>query len=62
MPGLHHIQVVDRIKMVDNIPMLNRKELEMQSRELLWSLSGTYTLFFFLDYHVITAYSNCLAQ
>ena len=41
MPGLHCIQVVDRIKMVD------RKELEMQRSELLWSLSGTHTFFFF---------------
>ena len=55
MPGLHCIQVVDRIKMVD-IPMLNRKELEI---ELLWSLSGTHTLLFFLDCHVIAMYSNC---
>ena len=29
------------------IPTLNRKELEMQRSELLWSLSGTHTLFFF---------------
>ena len=29
------------------IPTLNRKELEMQSIELLWSLSGTHTLYFF---------------
>ena len=36
-------KVVDRIKMV-----INRKELEMQRCELLWSLSGTQT--FFLDY------------
>ena len=55
MPGLHHIQVVDRIKMVDN----TRKALEMQRSELLWSLSGTHT-FFFLDSHVIAAYSNYL--
>ena len=27
--------------------MLNGKELEMQKSELLWSLSGTNTLFFF---------------
>ena len=43
------------------IPRLNRKELEMQRSELLWSLSGTHTLFF-LDCHVIAAYSNCLTQ
>ena len=47
MPGLHRIQVVDRIKMVDIIPILNGKELEMQRSELLWSLSGTHTLNFF---------------
>ena len=29
------------------IPTLNRKELEMQRSELLWSLSGTHTFFFF---------------
>ena len=29
------------------IPMLNRKELEMQTSELLWSRSGTHTVFFF---------------
>ena len=29
------------------IPMLNRKELEMQRSELFWSLSGTHTLLFF---------------
>ena len=29
------------------IPMLNRKELEMQSSELFWSLSGAHTLLFF---------------
>ena len=46
MPGLHRIQVVDRIKMVDNT-MLNGKELEMQKNELFWSLSGTHTLLFF---------------
>ena len=32
-------------------PMLNRKELEMQRNGLLWSLSGTHTLFFCLDCH-----------
>ena len=48
MPGLHRIQVVDRIKMVDNTKlMLNREELEMQKSELLWILSGTHTLLFF---------------
>ena len=48
MPGLHPSLVVDRIKMVDNTNVnLNRKELEMQRNELLWSLSGTHTLFFF---------------
>ena len=59
MPGLHRIQVVDRIKMVDNTNVLNRKKLEMQRSELFWSLSGTHTLLF-LDCHVIAAYSNCL--
>ena len=29
------------------IPTLNRKELEMQRSELLWSLSGTHAFFFF---------------
>ena len=43
MPGLHHIQMVDLIKMVDNTNV-NRKELEMQKSELLWSLSGTHIL------------------
>ena len=38
--------------------MLNRKELEMQRSELLWSLSGTL----FLDHHLIAMYSNCLAR
>ena len=44
----HRIQVVERIKMVDNTT-LNRKELEMQmsDSELLWSLSGTHSIFFF---------------
>ena len=54
---IHRIQVVDCIKMVD----INRKELEMQRGELLWTLSGTQTLFV-LDCHVIAAYSNCLTQ
>ena len=48
MPGLHHIQVVDRIKLKWwTTPMLNRKELEMQRSELFWSLSGAHTLLFF---------------
>ena len=47
MPGLYRIQVVDRIKMVDNTNVINRKELEMPRSELLWSLPGTQTLFFF---------------
>ena len=58
MPG-HCIQVVDWW----TIPTLNRKELEMQRSELLWSLSGTHTLFFFcffLDCHVTAVYSNPL--
>ena len=38
-----YIQVVDRIKWL-TIPTLNRKELEMQESELLWSLSGTHTV------------------
>ena len=54
MPGLHRIQVLDRIKWC-TIPVLNRKELEMQRSELLWSLSDTLTL----DCHVIAAYHNC---
>ena len=44
---LHSIQVVDRTKMVGNTNVLNRKELEMQRRELFWCLSGTHTLLFF---------------
>ena len=59
MPSLYRIKVVDHIKMVDNT---NRKELEMQKSELLWSLSGTHTLRFFLDCHVIAAYNNCLTH
>ena len=47
MPGLHHIQMVDRIKMVDDANVLNRKVLEMQRSELFCSLSGTHTLLFF---------------
>ena len=48
MPGLHRIQVVDRVKMVDNTKlMLNREELEMQRSELLWTLSGIHTSLFF---------------
>ena len=54
MPGLFRIQVVDRIKMVDNTNVINRKELEMPRSELLWSLPGTQTLFF-LNCHVIAA-------
>ena len=55
MPGLLRIQVVDRIKMVDNTK-LTRKELEMQKSELPWSLSGTHPL----DCHVTAAYSSPL--
>ena len=47
MPGLHRIQMVDRIKMVDNTNVLNRKVLEMQRSKLFCSLSGTHTLLFF---------------
>ena len=54
MPGLYRIQVVDRIKMVDNTNVINRKDLEMPRSELLWSLPGTQTIFF-LDCHVIAA-------
>ena len=46
MPGLNCIQMIDSIK-TWTIAMLNRKELEMQRSELLWSLSGTHALFVF---------------
>ena len=45
MPGLHHIQVVDRIEIVDNTNV-KYKRAEMQRSELLCSLSGTHTLLF----------------
>ena len=56
MPGLHHIQVVNRIKMVDNTNVkINRKELEMQRSELFWSLYQVHIQHFFFNCHVIPA-------
>ena len=57
MPGLHHVQVVDCIKMVDSTNV-KRKVLDMQRIELFWSKSGTHTLLF-LECNVTAAYSIC---
>ena len=57
MTGLHCIQVVDHVKMVNN--EYNREVLEMWRIELLRSLSGTNTLTFLQDFAV---HSNCLTQ
>ena len=45
MPGLHRIQVVDRMKMA--VKMLNRKELEVHRSELFWSLYQVHIHHFF---------------
>ncbi len=41
MPVPHCILVVTVLKR-QNVPLLNKKELEMQRMELLWRLSGTH--------------------
>ena len=47
IPGLHRISKWLTVSKWLTIPTLNRKELEMQKSELLWSLPGTHTLYFF---------------
>ncbi len=41
MPGSHCILVVT-VLIRQDVPLLNKKELEMQRMELLWRLSGTH--------------------
>ena len=58
IPGLHRIQVVDRIKMVDNTNVI--KSLKCRGVKCF----GLYQVerHFFLDCHVIAVYSNCLTR
>ena len=46
-----------RILVVTVLPLLNKKELEMQRMELLWRLSGTHPVIFFK----IAMLLSCLA-
>ena len=51
MPGLHRIQVVDRIKTLDNTRGVN-----------CFGLYQVHIHYYFLDCHVIAVYSKCLTQ
>ena len=56
MPGLYRILVVTVLKW-QNVPLLNKKELQMQRMEPLWQLSGTHPD---IDFNVTVVFSNCL--
>ena len=56
MPGLYRILVVTVLKW-QNVPLLNKKELQMQLMEPLWRLSGTHPDIFFK----ISMLLSCLA-